>query len=71
LPPREPKQPRERPVDPLTLLASEPKPLKVIRRRATEGQKVFQTAPKLIPRAMLEGIKPVTDDDAGDSEESS
>jgi len=32
------------------------KPLKVIRRRREESPKVFETSPKSLPRAMLEGI---------------
>jgi hypothetical protein len=35
-----------------------PKPLKVIRRRGKEEEKVFETGPKLIPDAMLKGVKP-------------
>lgn len=34
-----------------------PKPIKVIRRRAEEAPKVFETAPKVLPKAMLEGVK--------------
>jgi hypothetical protein len=44
--------------------ASPPKPLKVIRRRrGEEEQKVFETDPRSIPKAMLAGIvKPSKDD---------
>lgn len=38
-------------------LVPPPKPLKVIRRRRAEEPKIFETAPKSFPRAMLEGIK--------------
>jgi len=44
-------------------LAEEPntppvtKPLKVIRKRREEAPKIFETAPKPVPQAMLEGIK--------------
>lgn len=33
------------------------KPLKVIRRRAEQAPKVFETTTKRFPKAMLEGIK--------------
>jgi hypothetical protein len=33
-----------------------PKPLKVIRRRKEEAPKIFETPPKTVPKAMLEGI---------------
>jgi hypothetical protein len=33
------------------------KPLKVIRKRREQAPKVFETAPKPVPQAMLEGIK--------------
>jgi len=41
-----------------------PKPLKVIRRRREEAPKVFETPPKIVPRAMLEGIDLDRDTDA-------
>jgi hypothetical protein len=41
-----------------------PKPLKVIRRRREQAPKVFETAPKNVPLAMLEGIASPTDEDA-------
>ncbi len=52
------------------VLAEEPtappvtKPLKVIRKRKEEAPKVFETAPKPVPQAMLEGIK--TSEENGD-----
>lgn len=39
-----------------TLEPVAPKPLKVIRRRREEAPKVFETPPKIVPKAMLEGI---------------
>jgi len=47
------KQP-ERETIPLQPAA--PKPLKVIRRRREEAPKIFETPPKTLPKAMLEGI---------------
>lgn len=41
------------------LVPQEPKPLKVIRRRAAQEPKVFETEARLFPEAMLEGVKPV------------
>jgi hypothetical protein len=41
-----------------------PKPLKVIRRRREEAPKVFETPPKIVPKAMLEGIDLDRDTDA-------
>ena len=40
------------------------KPLKVIRRRREEAPKVFETPPKIVPKAMLEGIDIDRDTDA-------
>jgi hypothetical protein len=36
--------------------ADTPKPLKVIRRRREEAPRIFETPPKTLPKAMLEGI---------------
>ncbi|MBI4964336.1 MAG: hypothetical protein HY913_13750 [Desulfomonile tiedjei] len=41
-----------------------PKPLKVIRRRREEAPKIFETSPKSVPKAMLEGIDLDTETDA-------
>jgi len=41
-----------------------PRPLKVIRRRKEEAPKVFETPPKIVPKAMLEGIDLEQDTDA-------
>jgi hypothetical protein len=41
-----------------------PKPLKVIRRRGEHAPKVFVTAPKTVPLAMLEGIALGPDEEA-------
>jgi len=43
------------------VVPDEPRPLKVIRRRREEEPKVFETAAKLFPKAMLEGVKVTTD----------
>lgn len=40
-----------------SVVSATPKPIKVIRRRAEEAPKVFETAPKTVPKAMLEGVK--------------
>lgn len=40
-----------------------PKPLKVIRRRREEAPKVFETPPRTVPIAMLEGISLESDED--------
>ncbi|GEM_PF-1940027 len=50
---RQRKEPKPEPAPPST-----PKPLKVIRRRGKEEQKVLETEPRLIPDAMLNGVKP-------------
>lgn len=60
---RERKPPKSevlQPVDPT------PKPLKVIRRRREEEPKVFETQPKTLPDAMLEGSKVVSDEVVND-----
>jgi len=44
-------------------ISEPPKPLKVIRRRGEQAQKVFETPPMMIPQAMLEGIQYQPDDD--------
>ncbi len=61
LPTRE-KRTRKRPeMEVAPVIAAVPKPLKVIRRRKQEEPKVFETAPRTVPRAMLEGINESTD----------
>ncbi len=49
--PRIPEPPLE------SVVSATPKPIKVIRRRAEEAPKIFETAPKTVPKAMLEGVK--------------
>jgi len=44
-------------IDVEPLVPQEPKPLKVIRRRAAQEPKVFETEARLFPEAMLEGVK--------------
>jgi len=53
-----PQRAKAAPVEPAA-----PKPLKVIRRRREEAPKIFETPPKSLPKAMLEGIdlEPETD----------
>jgi len=53
-----PQRAKPAPVEPAA-----PKPLKVIRRRREEAPKIFETPPKTLPKAMLEGIdlEPETD----------
>lgn len=53
--------PRQREIRPQRVKAAPlepaaPKPLKVIRRRREEAPKIFETPPKTLPKAMLEGI---------------
>ena len=55
---------KQKPVEVDARLVPPPKPLKVIRRRRAEEPKVFETAPKSFPRAMLAGVK-VTPEEAG------
>lgn len=58
-------QKREAPVEKAPVIAQDPpKPLKVIRRRREQAPKVFETPPKTVPLAMLEGISLGTDEDA-------
>jgi hypothetical protein len=45
------------------IVSAPPKPLKVIRRRREEAPKVFETPPKTVPLAMLEGIAAGPNDD--------
>jgi hypothetical protein len=44
-------------------VSATPKPIKVIRRRAEEAPKVFETAPKTVPKAMMEGVKLLMDEE--------
>jgi len=45
------------------VISEPPKPLKVIRRRGEQAEKVFETPPKTFPQAMLEGIRYRPDED--------
>ena len=45
------------------IVSAPPKPLKVIRRRGEQAPKVFETPPRTVPLAMLEGIAPKPDED--------
>lgn len=44
------------------------KPLKVIRKRKAEAPKIFETVPKAMPQAMLEGIETGPEDPDGEQE---
>lgn len=46
------------------MVSAPPKPLKVIRRRGEQAPKIFETPPKTVPLAMLEGISYRPDEDA-------
>jgi len=60
LPTREKRVRREQPIEIAPAVEVVPKPLKVIRRRKEAEPKVFETPPKIVPKAMLEGVSAST-----------
>ena len=56
IPAKEKRTRRKPEIEAAPVVAEAPKPLKVIRRRKEEAPNVFETGPRTVPRAMLEGI---------------